>query len=363
MNTPTVVKPSQHAPINRLPRRIASIRTLSIVYGALFISLTACQKKEAAVTQSQPKETRPVVKENGRVIEIGNDPTTLQFFETEQASKRPISANYQAPAHVVATVVGSTENKGQPLVLFDDPQLTDNYSLLQQHLTNIRQIQEVNIKQKEIELLRAKDLAEHGAATGREVLEAQSALAMERTNLANERAQVGEHETNLQLAGFDPSALRHARPGQAWLICDVPESQVNKLRVGHVAQIHFTAYPDEVETGYIEAFGDVVDNVTRTIKLRISLPNPQGKFRAGMFASVSFGISEGQLISVPQSALVSVEGKDYVFIRKSTRLFERREVTEGQQIGNRIIIFQGLQPNDEVVTKGTMQLKGISFGY
>ncbi|WP_229311787.1 efflux RND transporter periplasmic adaptor subunit [Larkinella rosea] len=329
----------------------------------LMICGTACQKEKPVAVTIQKPNSRPVVQDSGRLIEVGPDSSTIRFFQTETVQNRSLTADYQAPAHVVATVIGSGESDGKPMVLFDNPALTDNYSQLQQHLTNIRQLQDVNIKQKLIELGRAKDLAEHGAATGREVLEAQSALAMERTNLANERALLAQHETTLKLAGFDPIGLQHARPGQAWLICDVPESQVNKLQVGNNATIRFTAYPDETVSGRIESFGDVVDNVTRTIKLRIRLDNPAGKFRAGMFATVSFGISEGQFMSLPQTALVTVQGKDYVFIKSAPRRFERREVTLGQQIGDRIVVFHGLKETEAVVIKGTMQLKGLSFGY
>ncbi len=329
---------------------------------ALFFTLTACHKEEAP-KQTVMEPARPLVTEAGRLIRFANDPVTLKFFQTQATNNGALSANFVAPAHVVATVVGGQNTGGRALVLFDDPTLTDNYAQFQQRLTNIRQIQEVTIRQKQIELSRAKDLAEHGAATGREVLEAQTALSMEGTNLANERAQLAEHETQLQLGGFDPDKLRQARPGQAWLICDIPESQVNKLRLGHTCTIRFTAYPDESVSGRVDAFGDVVDNTTRTIKLRISLNNSQGKYRAGMFATVSFGVSEGQFISVPQTALVTVQGHDYVFVQTTPQSFERRAVTIGQQINDRIIVFNGLKDGENVVTKGTIQLKGLSFGY
>ena len=324
---------------------------------------TACQSNEkAAVTTTKPAPRAEVLDGGNRIV-FPNDPVTLKFFASDPVSTKAMSADFQAPGHVVATVIAAQGTGGEPLVLFDDPTLTDNYAQLRLHQTNIRQIQNVNIKQKQIELGRAKDLAEHGAATGREVLEAQTQLAMENTSLANERSQLAEHETQLQLGGFDPAALRRARPGQAWLICDVPESQVNKLTVGHTCTIRFTAYPDETLSGRIDAFGDVVDNTTRTIKLRISLDNSRGKYRAGMFATVSFGVSEGNFMSVPQTALITVQGKDYVFVQRSNREFVRREITSGQQINDRVVVFRGVAATELVVTRGTMQLKGLSFGY
>ena len=325
------------------------------------LSLLACQNHDKPTASAAPTTAaRPTLADGGRLIEYRPGAGPLRYFQTEAIRPQPLSTTYQAPAHVVATVVAA--GSARPLLLFDNPQLTSSYTELQQRLTNIRQIQGVNLKQKQIELARAQDLVQHGAATGREVLEAQTALAMEQTNLANERSLLAEHETQLQLAGFDPAALHRARAGQAWLICDVPESQLNKLRIGHTCVIRFTAYTDETVNGRIDSFGAVVDNVTRTIKLRISLNNGQGRYRAGMFATVSFGISEERAMAVPQSALVTVQGKDYVFVADSNH-FERRAVVTGQQIGNRIVVYNGLRAGEQVVTKGTIQLKGLSFGY
>ena len=99
------------------------------------------------------------------------------------------------------------------------------------------------------------------------------------------------------------------------------------------------------------------------VKLRIGLPNSNNQLRAGMFASVSFGVSEGTNLSVPKSALITVQGKNYVFVKTSPTTFARKDVLSGAQINDRVIIYGGIQAGDEVVTDGTMQLKGISFGY
>ena len=82
-----------------------------------------------------------------------------------------------------------------------------------------------------------------------------------------------------------------------------------------------------------------------------------------MYATANFGISEGKFLCVPKSSLVTVQSKNYVFIKKSDNEFERVEVSTGQQINDKIIVFSGLNQNDLVVVEGAIQLKGISFGY
>ncbi len=152
--------------------------------------------------------------------------------------------NLTAPARVVATVVPSQENPNQNLVLFDNPDLTSTYTQLLQHLANINQIQNVTIKQRRRlkSLTEPKILQQHGAATGREVLEAQTALAMEETNLVNEKAANLEHEAKLKLGGFSPDALRLAKPNTVWVVCDIPENQLDKISVGQKCIVNFTSF-------------------------------------------------------------------------------------------------------------------------
>ncbi len=113
----------------------------------------------------------------------------------------------------------------------------------------------------------------------------------------------------------------------------------------------------------IEAFGDVVDRVTRMVKLRISVANPQNVLKAGMFATAQFGIKESRYIAVPRDAFMTVQGKNYVFVKTSENIFERREVATGDQINNTIAVTSGLKENERVAIVGVMQLKGLSFGY
>jgi cobalt-zinc-cadmium efflux system membrane fusion protein len=322
--------------------------------------LAACGKKDEHL--NTVVVIKPKVSENGKSI-IFSDKKSADFFAVHDVETSRLVANLNAPARVVATVVPSQENPNQNLVLFDNPDLTSTYTQLLQHLANINQIQNVTIKQRKIELDRAKDLQQHGAATGREVLEAQTALALEETNLINEKAANLEHEAKLKLGGFNPDALRLAKPKTVWVICDLPENQLDKISEGNKCVVNFTSFPNEPFAGVIENIGDIVDHVTRMVKLRIMITNPNGKLKAGMFGNAKFGLDQGKFIAVPKEALITVMGKDYVFIKKSDLEFERKAVNTGQQADGNVIIFEGITDKDLVVIRGAMQLKGLSFGY
>ena len=158
------------------------------------------------------------------------------------------------------------------------------------------------------------------------------------TNLINEKAANLEYEAKLKLGGFNPDALRKAPAKTVWAMSDIPENQLSKINVGNQCAINFTSYPNETFSGIIENIGDVVDHVTRMVKLRIVITNPTDKLKAGMFGTAKFGLEQGKFLAVPKDALVTVMGKHYVFIKTGELKFERRQLNIGQQANNLSLI-------------------------
>ncbi len=330
-------------------------------YGWLFgILLVSCGKKEEK--SAKVENIEPKITDNGTKIDFPKA-ESVKFFQTETIGSSALTADIAAPATVSATVVKSNEGASQNIVLFQNPDLAGSYTQLIQHLITINQIQNVNIKQRKIELGRVQDLQQHGAATGKDLLDAQTAMAMEETNLNNERAALIEHETKLKEGGFQAEILRRAKAGTAYVTCDIPENDVSKIKSGSQCVMQFTAFPNEKFNGRIDNVADMVDPTTRMVKLRVSMNNSEGKLKAGMFGTVGFGVSEGKNISVNKDALITIQGKNYVFVKSGENGFQRKEVNIGDQVGDRIIVFSGLDNGDSVAIKGVMQLKGLSFGY
>lgn len=320
------------------------IITLSIL--SYCFSMISCQKHTNKIEVKTIE--KPRITELGKLITFPNDSVTLANFKTSKANNANLSEGLTAPARVIASVINNIHNKDYNLILFSDPELTANFSMYLERL--------VNIKTYQINLSRTKDLFENGAATNKDVIEAN-------TLLQNEEAAIIENEAKFLLAGLEPEIIKNAREGIVWVICDIPEDQINKLKIGNNSELTFQSFKDEIFIGKIEAIGEVVDNITRMVKLRISVNNYKHKIKAGMFANVVFKVSEGNFLNVSKNSIVTVQGKEYVFIQTSANTFERREVSTGQQINDRIIIFKGIKEGEEVVIEGVMQLKGLSFGY
>lgn len=310
----------------------------------LMLLVMACKEKPKPVVRSIP---RPTISTDGSRITFP-DSVMMRTFTTTPVHAAAVRTDFVAPGHVAAMVLRSVETPSERLVLFDDPGLTDNYTAILQH--------RINIQTQRGNLGRVKDLEAHGAASGKEVIEAQ-------TQLANEQAAIISDEATLKLAGFDPEALRRARPNTILVVCEIPENQFGSIRKGLDCTLDFTAFPNERFVGRIDNVNDYVDNTTRQIKLRISVANPDGRLKAGMFATVSFGVMEGQFMTVSRDAIVTVQGRDYVFVRTGPQAIERRSVQLGQQRADRVVVQSGLKDNDQVVAANVLQLKGLSFGY
>jgi cobalt-zinc-cadmium efflux system membrane fusion protein len=336
------------------------VLVFQLLLPVFLLLLFSCGEKKAE--QKAVNVARPLVESEGQRI-VMPDTQTVNYFQFRPLDNKDLEAAMRAPARVVALVVPSQEAQGQNLVLFDNPKLTNNYTQLLQHTINIRRIQGVNLRQRRIELDRAKDLQANGAASGKEVLEAQTNLAIEETNLANEEAANIEHESILRLAGFEPVRLLKAAAGTVWVICELPENRAEKIQENSLCEMVFASLPQETYAGKVESVGNVIDNITRLVKIRILLLQPSPRLRAGMYGTVSFKVSQGDNIAIPKEALVTVQGKDYVFVKQGIRTFIRRQVTTGQQLGDRVVVYSGLSTHDTLVTAGVMQLKGLSFGY
>lgn len=335
--------------------------------------LGGCGTKEQ--NAKKPGAEAPVVSENGNKITFP-DQQMAEFFTTEQAGSSQLASAFNAPAKVAATVVVSREGAGQNIVLFEDPELASNYTELLAHQQKIKQLQGIIaqkravIAKKKSEVARFEDLFKNGAGTGKDVADAQIDLLGAQTEatiaeneLAAARTAIIEHETKLKTAGFDPGALRQSRPGKAFIICEVAESQIANIKEGQSCNLRFNAFPGQDFKGKIEDVADLIDQSSQMVKVRITLDNTVGRLKAGMFATVVMAIQQGNQISVPKAAVVTVQGKSYVFLKDGNARFFRKQVSVGSEVGDRFVVFSGITPGDNIVNKGVLQLKGLSFGY
>jgi len=124
------------------------------------------------------------------------------------------------------------------------------------------------------------------------------------------------------------------------------------------ARIRVAAFGDETFRGDLDLVGSTVDEKTRTVKVRIRVKDDSGKLKANMFASIEIRVPSGEKTAwVPRTAVLSDEGKSFVFQRGPESTWLRRDVIVGARQGGLIEIAMGLAEGAEVVAGGAFMLK------
>jgi cobalt-zinc-cadmium efflux system membrane fusion protein len=147
------------------------------------------------------------------------------------------------------------------------------------------------------------------------------------------------------------SAFTIADLSVVWIVCDVYENDIPKLRLGQTAQIKTTAYPDRPLTGRISDIGPVLDPSIRTAKVRIEVANP-GFLKLGMFVTAIFESKTKEAHAVvPSFAVLHLHDRDWVFVPAGDNHFRRVEVHAGNMLpGDRQELLSGINPGQQVVS-------------
>jgi len=157
----------------------------------------------------------------------------------------------------------------------------------------------------------------------------------------------------------DPTApiMTVADLSTVWLTANVQEKDLHLISKGQAVEATFAAYPQEVFKGSVLSIGDIIDLDTRASKVRIAFPNPDGRLKVGMFASVKFIEGSENVVLIPSSAIFQTGDKLTVFVETAPWQYESREVHIGGQEGNQTIILDGVQPDTMVVSFDGILLK------
>lgn len=147
-------------------------------------------------------------------------------------------------------------------------------------------------------------------------------------------------------------------PSSLWAIANVNEAELSTLHPGQRVNVQVRAYPDRTFPGRIEKLGETLDAATRTLQVRVSVPNEQGLLKPEMFATVTImrETSQGG-IAVPRDALQDLNGQRSVFVETSRLHYRPKAVATGPSIGDRVQVISGLSPGDRVVVQGGFELK------
>src|SRR2546430_3827356 len=135
-----------------------------------------------------------------------------------------------------------------------------------------------------------------------------------------------------------------------WVVAQVFQNDAGKIKPGDSAVVTLDAYPGRVFKGRVDYILPQLDVNTRTLSVRLVLPNPGLKLRPGMYVNIRVSPQMGRQLVVPASAAFHPGTKNLVFVYSGEGTIEPREVELGPQVGDELVVTKGVKAEEQIVT-------------
>ena len=140
--------------------------------------------------------------------------------------------------------------------------------------------------------------------------------------------------------------------GTVWLTLAVPESEAGQVRVGAPARVELAAFPGQMVSGRVSAVLPAAQAESRTLQVRIELPNGDGRLRPGMYGTGHLGGQAQPALVVPSEAVIRTGKRAVVMLAGDGGRFQPVEVQVGRESGDRTEILAGLSEGQRIVASG-----------
>ena len=173
---------------------------------------------------------------------------------------------------------------------------------------------------------------------------------------------IEERVINGQFVRAGDELYRIADHSQLWIMADVAEADLPAIKIGARAKATVRAYAAEPIEGEVTFIYPELRAETRTARVRIEVPNPDGRLKIDMYADVVFeaGASEQPVIAIPASAVIDSGTRQVVLIAKGEGRFEPRPVKLGRRGDGYVEVLDGISKGEEVVTAATFLIDAES---
>jgi RND family efflux transporter MFP subunit len=145
-----------------------------------------------------------------------------------------------------------------------------------------------------------------------------------------------------------------------WVLADIYEYESKQIQPGQKAQLELSYFPGKRLAGVVDYIYPQLEPSTRTLKVRIQLPNPHYQLKPDMYVNVTFNISYGTQIVVPAEAVLDSGAEQVVFVAHENGFFEPRKVKLGAEAEGRYVVLEGLKPGERVVTSANFLIDSES---
>ena len=334
------------------------------------------------------KMAAEVQKQNGVAVA----PAQKQRLPGMISATGKVEANADRIAHVsprisgkvvsVRASLGDSVSAGQHLVTLDSVELGDALSRYHQSKTRLALAQS--------NMDRIKALVDKKIAARKDILQAETDYRIAQTDLHSDEERLSLYGVSLsdlkgdnhrkpllpvrspiggiitekhaivgELADPSKSLYTVADLSSVWVLVDIHEKDLAKVRRGQAATVIVGAFPDQKFRGRITYLADLVDEATRTVKARVEVPNPGRTLKPEMFATVELALAADAppVLAVSEEAVQEIDGKKVVFVAEKETEFEPRAVELGRTVGGMVEVVSGLKEGERYAVKGAFTLK------
>jgi len=152
---------------------------------------------------------------------------------------------------------------------------------------------------------------------------------------------------------------------QVWIVADIYEYELSTVRIGQPVKVTLSYFPGREWTSRIDYIYPVFSAETRTAKVRMTLPNPEGQLKPQMFTNVVIRVDMGKKLMIPDSAVIDTGRGQVVYVDQGNGIFEPREIETGLKADGSVEVLRGLRAGEKVASSANFlidseaQLKGI----
>ena len=140
----------------------------------------------------------------------------------------------------------------------------------------------------------------------------------------------------------------------------VPSIFLRSVRKGTEVQVETDDLPGMAFDGTVDTVGASIDPVTRSIRVRAILPNPDRLLKPGMFMKVTLLADPRRALSVPEEAIEPIGPNSFVYIaadKNGQLVAERREIQVGLRQDGQVEVISGLEPGEQIITDGLIRVR------
>jgi Cu(I)/Ag(I) efflux system membrane fusion protein/cobalt-zinc-cadmium efflux system membrane fusion protein len=148
--------------------------------------------------------------------------------------------------------------------------------------------------------------------------------------------------------------------GSVWIEAQIFQEDAGKLKPSDPAEISVDAYPNRTFHARVEQVLPQIDPATRTLRVRLTMPNPNLLLKPGMFVNVQLRAPLGRQLVVPASAVLQGGTRQVVFVSRGQGNFEPRDVQVGTHTDDGVVVLKGLHAGDVVATSANFLIDSES---